>query len=575
MIGSIFKLSHRFSVLFPSIFLQRTILCGYLCFCLLLPPVLSAEEILYNGILLPDQWPVYPKELTRAPLTEPPYLLSPPKVIPIDVGRQLFVDDFLIAQTTLKRVHHHPEPNPANPIIKPDKSWEGKGERIRAGVFSDGVWYDPEDRLFKAWYWGGAVSEEPLRYSTCMATSKDGIVWKKPLFDVVPGTNIVLEDEPNLRRNSSTEWLDLFEQDRSQRFKMFRVVQEDFKENGQTKHHNFIRMSVSPDGIHWKFAGDSADCGDRSTIFYNAFRKRWVFSLREGGNIVSRCRGYYEGKTAAEALKFKRTPEIHWWIGADELDPAREDLKLRRPADRPWDLVPSQLYNLDCNVYESVLLGMFTIWRGQPVDEVNRPKINEVCVGYSRDGFNWSRPDRSAFIGVNEDSLAWNYGNVQSAGGSCLVVGDKLYFYVGGTQWLRDGSRHPDPNTVGLFTLRRDGFVSMDADKSGGILTTRPVQFTGRHMFVNIVDPKGRLTIEVLDESGKTIEAFTRAACVTVTGDYTRREIRWKGAKDISALAGKPVSFRFYLTGGSLYSFWVSKDTSGDSNGFYAAGGPG
>ena len=34
----------------------------------------------------------------------PPYLVSPPAVIPIDVGRQLFVDDFLIEQTTLTRV---------------------------------------------------------------------------------------------------------------------------------------------------------------------------------------------------------------------------------------------------------------------------------------------------------------------------------------------------------------------------------------------------------------------------------------------------------------------------------------
>ena len=77
--------------------------------------------------------------------------------------------------------------------------------------------------------------------------------------------------------------------------------------------------------------------------------------------------------------------------------------------------------------YESLLLGLFDIWRGQPKD---RAKPNEVCVGFSRDGFHWHRPDRRAFIPVSEKQGDWNWGNVQSAGGGCLVVGDQLYFYV-------------------------------------------------------------------------------------------------------------------------------------------------
>ncbi len=67
-----------------------------------------AVETLSNGIELPENWPPHPKELTRAPLLEPPYLKQPPKVVPIDIGRQLVVDDFLIEQTTLRRTHHSP-----------------------------------------------------------------------------------------------------------------------------------------------------------------------------------------------------------------------------------------------------------------------------------------------------------------------------------------------------------------------------------------------------------------------------------------------------------------------------------
>ena len=42
------------------------------------------------------------------------------------------------------------------------------------------------------------------------------------------------------------------------------------------------------------------------------------------------------------------------------------------------------------------LLGLFTIYRGERNE---REKPNDVCVGFSRDGFHWARPARGAFIG--------------------------------------------------------------------------------------------------------------------------------------------------------------------------------
>src|SRR3990172_2940717 len=118
--------------------------------------VSSAGETLYNGIVLPDPWP--PK-LDGAPKdpTTPFYLLSPPAVIPIDVGRQLFVDDFLVERTTLDRTYHFAEYYPCNPVIHPGMP------------FSDGVWYDPADKTFKLWY--------KERGGTRYATSTDGVHW--------------------------------------------------------------------------------------------------------------------------------------------------------------------------------------------------------------------------------------------------------------------------------------------------------------------------------------------------------------------------------------------------------------
>ena len=87
--------------------------------------MVSAGETLYNGIVLPDQWPLKNIELKREPMPVP-YLKNPPAVISIDIGRQLFVDDFLIEKTTLQRIFHQPEYFEKNPLIKPDKPWENQ-----------------------------------------------------------------------------------------------------------------------------------------------------------------------------------------------------------------------------------------------------------------------------------------------------------------------------------------------------------------------------------------------------------------------------------------------------------------
>jgi hypothetical protein len=503
-------------------------------------------ELLYNGIRLPAEWPPKDRPLSYEPMPVP-YLDAPPEVIPIDVGRQLFVDDFLIEETDLKRTHHKATYWPDNPVLAPDKPWEDKTQSAdypapTAMPFSDGVFYDPQDQLFKMWYMAGYCD------ATAYATSKDGIHWDKPVLDVVEGTNIV----DATRRDSGTVWLDLLERDSANRYKMFLYV---LGEERQLVLYN------SPDGIHWtphRYTGKPF--GDRSTFFYNAFRKVWVYDLRdyEGGGI-GRYRRYWEHEDVEKGLDWS-SEKPTFWMGADRLDPPREDLG-----------TPCELYNHDAVAYESVLLGLFSIWRGQPKV---RAKPNEICVGYSRDGFHWDRPMREAFIPVSETYGDWNWGNVQSSGGCCLIAGDQIYFYVSGRKGVQ-GSSASHVCATGLATLRRDGFASMDAEESEGTLLTRPVRFSGKYLFVNVDAPEGELRVEVCGEDGQPLKGFARNACHPVNGDTCRQLVTWNSGQDLSALAGKALRFRFHLRKGRLYAFWVSPDASGASHGYVAAGGPG
>lgn len=501
----------------------------------------ARADMLYNGIELPAAWPPNYGPLTTGPLRTPPYLLAPPAVIPIDVGRQLLVDDFLIEQTTLTRTYHDAVYHPATPVLKPDQPWEQEGGEPTAMPFSDGVWWDPAEKLLKAWYMGGYVKH------TCYATSWDGLHWDKPLLDVVPGTNIV---HPKTR-DSATVWLDLETADPSRRY-----VLQMYPHPADA---GAYEVYFSADGIHWgERAVRTSRAGDRGTIFWNPFRQRWVYGIR-GGTRVGRMRLYRESPDLIVGADWRGGQAVEW-VGADELDPVRADLKTR-----------CELYNLDCVAYESLMLGLFSIWRGQPAD---RAKPNEICVGFSRDGFHWTRPRRSAFIPVSEHYGDWNWGNVQSAGGCCLVMGDELWFYVSGRSG-RQGSTASGTSCMGLATLRRDGFASLDAGETAGTLTTRPLRFSGAHLFVNADCREGELRAEVLDTEGKVIPPYTRDNCLAVRADATLLPVRWQGRADLAQLAGQAVRLRFSLRQGKLYSFWVSREASGASGGYVAAGGPG
>ena len=80
---------------------------------------------------------------------------------------------------------------------------------------------------------------------------------------------------------------------------------------------------------------------------------------------------------------------------------------------------------------------------------------------------------------------------------------------------------------------------------------------------------------EVLDENGNVLQPFSLQNSSVVSVDSTMQGLTWSGVGDLSAAANRPVKIRFYLTNGSLYSFWITADPNGASYGYVAAGGPG
>ena len=477
---------------------------------------------LYLAINASAQWSI-----------NPPPAPTPPAVLELRPGRQLFVDDWLIESTDLTRTYHKAQEHPASPVIGPTEPWENNS----AQPFSDGAWWDGE--RFRMYY-------RTADHFTAVAFSTNGIDWKK--HGVVVDHSALVQYSPGAYRDSGTVWLDRNDPDCP--WKMAVTSHQ----SDQDKDWCFY-LYRSPDGFTW---GNPVRSGgeilDRSTVFWNPFLNKWFWVIKGTSPAwPMRARRLHQSDTF-DMIDWGHHSRVPEWMSCDSKDPMR--------IDTPTQM--AELYNLDCNAYESVILGLFSIWQGQPDLE---PKFNSVMAGYSRDGINFHRPDRSFLWTYSNTPRRWNYRNTQSVGGSCLVVGDQLYFYASGNAGV-DGSRGTGARYTGLMTLRRDGFASMGGT---GTLTTRPFRITQPYLFLNFDGgTNGSVGVEVLGHPAY------RTNQSTAYGNGTTCIVLWgPNRMSLEALIGQVIQLKFYVNRAKIYSFWFSDKFNGPSYGYVAAGGPG
>lgn len=534
---------------------------------------------LYNNLEIPDAWPpTYAETSLDKPLAVA-YDQHLPDVVNITIGRQLFVDDFLINQCNLTREYHKPVLQ-KQPVFVPETATElNDGFCTSACPFNDGLFYDDHDNKFKMWYQAGWF--DGIGY----AESDDGIHWKR-LHEIFPqreeNERVVPEVKGRLRDGSAL-WLDYDAQDPGERYKMlvfFRQFDDDIKYyHNKPKHAHDNPDSVAPDekiilykshnGIDWTEAGETGKSGDNTTFFYNPFTRKWVFSLRTFSALDSRIRtrGYFETSDFFQGSQW-RPEDIKFWSRTDIFDFPDPELGFY-----------TQIYNLDATPYESLMLGMFSVFMGPPnnICELTKmPKINDLKIAFSRDGFHWHRPDHENFISSSRKKGSFDYGYAHSPNGVCLVVGDEIYFYVSffSGESPKFGTHKYSGGNVGLAKMRRDGFCSMTSEREGGYLLTKALEFTGNSLFVNCNASQGKLTAELVDAEGNTIPGYDKASCVPVMVDATKVQIKWQHSDTIN-IDARTVCIRFHLDNASLYSFWIADDSEGRSRGYMAAGGPG
>ena len=64
----------------------------------------------------------------------------------------------------------------------------------------------------------------------------------------------------------------------------------------------------------------------------------------------------------------------------------------------------------------------------------------------------------------------------------------------------------------------------------------------------------GRIMVEILDESGASIEGYSPDDCDGLIGDEISGYVSWKGSANLSKISGKPVKVRFLMNDADIYS---------------------
>jgi len=448
---------------------------------------------------------------------------------------QLLVDDYVVAKKDgVTRSYHAFEKHPSNPLVRADKPWEGNNVYVYGTVLPT-----ESGGGFRMWYHALPEVEGDDYYRLLYATSRDGLRWEKPNLGIVEyrGSR---DNNIFIRRGRRDHILSIihtpWENDPQRQYLMYNF-------DGDNPAGDGYMAAWSPDGIHWTDAGDKpvvTKGGDVGQFLYDFHTGRYVGYVKNNVKVSGMRR---------RAVSYIATKDpVNWPDPSLIMAPDTFDDRWAEGVQR------TSFYGLSAFAYETMYLGFLWVFRADDHEEgyFDGPIFCELVA--SRDGVHWSRQegDRTPVLDIGPKN-AWDDGMVFSAT-QPLVVGEMLWLYYGGV----DGTHLPKKDEpwhsgIGLATLRKDGFASLDARDRTGTVTTKRLANAKGPLRLNYAAKNGAVRVEVLDDVGRVIPGYGRDECDPLTGDSVDAAVRWKTRKELPS--GGLIRLRFLLDNASLYSF--------------------
>lgn len=481
-------------------------------------------------------------------------------VIELGSRRELFVDQHLIDTLFGKAEQRLHSPTPREIALKFDQPWEGNASGYPT-VIQDG-------EVFRMWYRGHRylLDDKPLRQAqsecVCYAESRDGIEWTKPKLGLWAW---------NGSKDNNIVWMG---DPAAHNFAPFKDTNpncppdERYKALGGHESSKGLLAFKSADGIHWSKIGDSPIFtkgwfDSHNTAFWDAPRGRYAMYFRFFSD--GEARGLRLIGTAHSA-------DFRTW----------SDPTVLSYPNSP----PQQMYTNHISPYHRaphLLLGFPTRFVARPLTEhakrlepvETRAKFAASVSGSgaysgaemtdglfmaSRDGLVFRRWDEAFLRPGPQAEGRWIYGdNYQSYGlfetrsatpGAPHDI--SLHF--------NEGTWRDDEHRLRRYTIRLDGFVSIQAPLSGGELVTKPLTFTGSSLRINYsTSAAGSVRVELQGVTGQPLTGYSQADADELYGDSPDQRVSWQGRSDVSQFAKKAIRLRIVLRDADLFAIQFSE----------------
>ncbi len=459
---------------------------------------------------------------------------------------QLFLDDHLVAaRSNVVRSYHPFKKRAAGPVLVVERPWEANTAKVTAVLpQADGSGF----RMYYSAWSGDPKIKKGGGSHMCLATSKDGITWEKPNLGLYAWLD---EDTGKTSKDNNMvpgcpQWImhTPWDPDPSRQYR-----------GAGSGYHAYS----SPDGIHWK--KDSTEPivsgGDTSHFYWDPHTRRFRCNVKGGGN----------GKVSGDVSGMRRRT-----VGFSETDDLLHFPPLRMvmaPDDiddlwcMPGSVQRTHFYACPVLPYETMYIGLVQIDRAaEPEGYFHGPLWLELVS--SRDGIHWNRvePDTGLHSATALRSTSrppvLDIGKFRAFDDGMVIapppilVGDELRLYYSGYDDLHD--LLPYHSAIGLATLRKDGFASLDAGEAPGEILTKPFAAAAGVMQINFSASRGSVRVELLSQDGKVLPGYARTDCTPLTGNQIRQAVSWSAHTELPG-GDAPVRFRFLLERARLYSF--------------------
>lgn len=474
--------------------------------------------------------------------------------------RTLFIDDQGIeSMKGAERVVHRALKHPDNPVIVGDRPWDAYRPQVYGTVIED-----KQRDVLRMWYLsipGHVLSGEAepivsgfkrIGHTTLVAyaESNDGYKWRKPELGIVDFNGSKKNALVNMGRDNTEGVSIVFQPDDPDPKRRYKAIFWEHKvapkgePTGRGQLANDPRadgmwVSFSEDGVNWNdyeknpVIPNGSDTGQ--CVLFDPNLKKYILYSRLGvGRRISRC-------TSDDFVNWS-PPQLVF--AADDKDPPG-----------------TQVYGSGFCIYEGIYVGlpwMFYLAQDQRID---------VQLIHSRDGINWHRMAGRERIIPNGPEGAWDSGIIFTASHP-VVLDDRILIYYFGIQGDHFG--HPQRDWeeskkyyrggIGVATLRRDGWVSLNLPFTGGSVTTRPLVIpeaingdTTPRLILNTNAYTGDVRVTLLDEADQPMTGFEQSN--NLHGDFLRTEVTWPG-HTLAELVSKKAKLRIHGRLAKLYSFW-------------------